>query len=691
MVDRYFLLNQLPPLQNKWIKIKDKQDAGDIISQILGDHEKFAPYYDNIALYFDAPDTATICKNLYTFCKRNFKYVEESKEFQSTSVPNGLLYDGYCDCKGYASFCGGILDGINRLTGKDIDWCYRFASYKLNPTPHHVFVVVTVNGREKWIDATPEGNNATPLWEYDSYKIASKTPNMGLYSRIAGRTDFDQAAIGVIVAPVVDVDQLNFDGKGKYKDAFGHYLGLSAYADYEGSLGTNWADLTAAINQLIAQGPNPGFTVPQDFVKWIFDNSIRSWNFFYPGGVEPGFNADALLPEGYPRPVLTDDGRLTFDHDAQLDDYRNADIHLITAWLQAIINQEDATPYPLKPRDVKLFSQAYTGNPNNTNANFFREWRGKGFFQEVGKALEHAVNFVKQGVLLVIGSIPRNAFLALVGLNIFHMADDLARHIDAGDWDRIAKKWKSLGGNPDKLLNTIRHGAGKDAVSGTIGITGADDTAAFLAAATPIILALMQFLNKDGKLDGVIRAGKAVLQQQFPGQDFTFLDGALVNGQTGQPYEWQVNPADDENQGGGNNDLPGSSNILAWMKKNNILVSLGAGLASYFFINPKGRKKNYWLPGLISAASFFLLGGMGNILKGSKAKRTELKVWAANSGESQETIHTVTEIFDQLTDDEVNTVYDFIFHYVVKGTKPAPDSELYTKMEAINSKYNLFT
>lgn len=190
MVTAKKLLGKLPPFTNTWVTVKENQKVKDIIKQILAAHKKYAGYYDSIALYFDAPTIEGICKKLYNFCKAEIKYNEEPEENQTTALPTGILTRGYGDCKHYASFCGGVLDALQRLTGKEIDWCYRFASYKiLTQTPHHVFIVVFDGENEIWIDPVPGANKLEPVWLLDK-----KINAMPLRDNI-GSVGFDQAQL----------------------------------------------------------------------------------------------------------------------------------------------------------------------------------------------------------------------------------------------------------------------------------------------------------------------------------------------------------------------------------------------------------------------------------------------------------------------------------------------------------------
>ena len=236
MVSREKLLDALPPFRDEWITLKTDQTVDTIITEVLNSHKFFVPYYDKIALFFDVGSIQKTCNALYKFCKQNFDYREETEEKQTTSVPSGLLERGHCDCKGYATFCAGVLDGLKRLTGNPIDWYYRFASYKKGDRlPHHVFCVVKTSTGEIWIDPTPGANEKDPSWIIDR---TVKTQNaMPLLRNIAGigymtieEPDFSFAAPAdgggiltdfptgevvpieqtfVVSEPVVDDDNLN--------------------------------------------------------------------------------------------------------------------------------------------------------------------------------------------------------------------------------------------------------------------------------------------------------------------------------------------------------------------------------------------------------------------------------------------------------------------------------------------------
>jgi hypothetical protein len=186
------ILALLPDSRDVWIMVAEEQTVRSIIREVVNAHYEFTPYYDLIAECFDNGSVEDICDELYGFCETNIEYKEEDEENQTTALPSGILERGYGDCKHYSGFCGGVLDALNRR-GRNIDWCYRFASYDwTNKTPHHVFIVVKHNGREIWIDPTPGAKNRKPFYWED------KKINMALKRQIAGLGDVDADEIQML-------------------------------------------------------------------------------------------------------------------------------------------------------------------------------------------------------------------------------------------------------------------------------------------------------------------------------------------------------------------------------------------------------------------------------------------------------------------------------------------------------------
>lgn len=147
------------PLRGRSLVIEENQQVSDIIQPICYAHEKNRGLYDTFADSFDGGSIRDICKRLWTFCKKNLRYQVQTEEKQTVRSPARILRDVRSDCKHYASFVGGVLDALRRK-GKAIDWCYRFAGYRLLRPVGHVFVVVTLlSGEEIWIDPVLETFN----------------------------------------------------------------------------------------------------------------------------------------------------------------------------------------------------------------------------------------------------------------------------------------------------------------------------------------------------------------------------------------------------------------------------------------------------------------------------------------------------------------------------------------------------
>jgi hypothetical protein len=177
-------MHNLTPYQGNKYRLKIYQSAGDIMSGIISTHELYGAEYDKLANKFDVGSIKQICKSIYNFLLANTNYVVEPNEKQTLRSPSAILTLGAnprigVDCKSYSLFIGGILSALQRK-GKNIDWCYRFASYKMTDSiPHHVFIVINPNQQDEfYVDPVIQP------FEYKKpyfYSI-DKKPNMALYA-----------------------------------------------------------------------------------------------------------------------------------------------------------------------------------------------------------------------------------------------------------------------------------------------------------------------------------------------------------------------------------------------------------------------------------------------------------------------------------------------------------------------------
>lgn len=158
-MDRGELLQMLPKFRHKYEKVVQWQKVSDIRKLILDAHEEFAPLYDVIATEFMGRSDRETFQNVFNFLKDNIRYVEEGVARQYVRSPVAILEHGESDCKGYASFIGGVLDALQRLGGS-FTWQYVFAGYG---DTNHVFVEADTASKNYWIDPVlNDFNQRTP-------------------------------------------------------------------------------------------------------------------------------------------------------------------------------------------------------------------------------------------------------------------------------------------------------------------------------------------------------------------------------------------------------------------------------------------------------------------------------------------------------------------------------------------------
>jgi hypothetical protein len=165
MQSRATIISKLPTAKGNTIIVEENQSVRDIMATIVYMHKKNEQFYDRICSSFLGPTLIDTCENLWDFCKQNIPYEVETEDLQTVKSPQRIL-SGSGDCKHYASFIGGCLDGLRRK-GQPIAWVYRFAGYKLfDSTPGHVFVVVKTRGKELWIDPVLDSFNEKKKYNF---------------------------------------------------------------------------------------------------------------------------------------------------------------------------------------------------------------------------------------------------------------------------------------------------------------------------------------------------------------------------------------------------------------------------------------------------------------------------------------------------------------------------------------------
>jgi hypothetical protein len=263
-----------------------------------------------------------------------------------------------------------------------------------------------------------------------------------------------------------------------------------------------------------------------------------------------------------------------------------------------------------------------------------------------------------RGIKKVTLAVPRNAYLSLVALNVFGLATKLKQAFQTKDGqDRISDKWYKLGGNPDKLRNAVEHGSKKKKILG-VSIGAAPALPVWVAAATAIIAALKPII------DSVLRSQQQQNVPMIEGYDPSLLNTSEMGG----------------------------SGIFDWIKNNPIPVAMG-GLGLFLLLN----KKKKTVTGIDETLPFILIGGgllffiMKNKYTASAGsdlnKRQAVLNWNTQHGGDI----SFASIVSSMSDSEINAVYDYLYNYIDKGTRPAEGSYLYNQIQTISSKYNIFT
>lgn len=138
------------------VLVKDQhQNFENIAYAMVKWHNRFKTEYDKICEDFRGWTVEDTSENIWNFLKENSRYVVEKGIAQTLRGPAAMvetMKSWGIDCKNYALFTGGVIDGLNRK-GYGVPWCYRFGSYDItDPIPAHVFVVLFPGKDEIWVD-----------------------------------------------------------------------------------------------------------------------------------------------------------------------------------------------------------------------------------------------------------------------------------------------------------------------------------------------------------------------------------------------------------------------------------------------------------------------------------------------------------------------------------------------------------
>lgn len=154
------------------------------------------------------------------------------------------------------------------------------------------------------------------------------------------------------------------------------------------------------------------------------------------------------------------------------------------------------------------------------------------------KAKRTGVNCKGSKLKKVALAVPRNAFLSLVRLNVRKFAVKLYNAMKNPDKERrLMEKWCKLGGDASSLRSAVNKAFSKYSRKRNIGDpTGTTET--IIATATPVIVALLEFLKKGANEEPVTADAEPVTETETTEtQEATEPEGNTVEGVLGiDPY-----------------------------------------------------------------------------------------------------------------------------------------------------------
>jgi hypothetical protein len=162
-----------------------------------------------------------------------------------------------------------------------------------------------------------------------------------------------------------------------------------------------------------------------------------------------------------------------------------------------------------------------------------RRAAGKGFGQKLKKGLK--------GVLKIAAAPARNAFLALVQLNVHNLAKKLAVAYQKNPTG-LKHFWEQFGGRIDKLVGAINRGKKKKRILGVepgYNAIGVVDTGVYIASAAPILVKVAEFLKKIGiEPKDLVELGKKAINAKAK----QLIENQLIpQAETEQQYEDEAN------------------------------------------------------------------------------------------------------------------------------------------------------
>lgn len=432
MISRDLLLRKLPPYLGNKKKLIDEQSTKDIISEMLEAHKEFSSDYDKISSLFWKGNAVATARYIFQFLKQNVKYSIEPDTHQSVKSPSAIVATGIYD------------DGHND--------CKHYSLFAAG-------ILDSLRRKGKSINWFYRFANYKPFVTDPGHVFVVLKDNGVEYWCDAVLPTFNMkksfvSAIDKKVDMLYKISGINQQMQRQWRTVQNPNrgeIGLFGSRRRRKAMEAELARLRAATGQPAT--PN------------IFQATTAALNTGLAAGVAPA--GTAVLPVGLPTTPYTQAYNPLYTAATQTYNFPSR----VSGMGKVFLNGEEIGCMSVG----RLFKKRTA------------EQKRLGL---------KANNKPKKNILLKVGLTPaRNSFLGLVGLNIKHIAESLYRNLKVpGQEEKLRIKWTKLGGNYNKLKNTIMKAAAKKGLNG-IGATVGFAPIAAMAAAAPIIAALKEFLG----------------------------------------------------------------------------------------------------------------------------------------------------------------------------------------------------
>lgn len=178
----------------------------------------------------------------------------------------------------------------------------------------------------------------------------------------------------------------------------------------------------------------------------------------------------------------------------------------------------------------------------------------KKFLKSIGKVADKVVKGTKKIGL----SVPRNAFLGIVKLNVMGLATKMDKAKAKGKGDELRKFWENLGGNNNKLNTAINEGKKHKQLfdDPNVRISLDEDNplaeivtaTTAVATSTPIIVAIKNFLIKHAP--ELIEKGFDALAKKAGAHGIDEVPDPITDGEHYEPEHGEGSAASPDGSGG---------------------------------------------------------------------------------------------------------------------------------------------